>query len=396
VEYYVNGIYNYTAGSDHNWSWYTKTMPDGTYNVTAVAYDGAGNSKPASRSYNIFNVITDPPVITPISPLSTTDFRKPTIEAQISDDQGIDFSSIILLVDGINRTSNATFTIVNPRLATIKYIPAENLVLTSHSVNMTVKDIDTAEHETPGNWSFNITNITDTDKPAISINNPVNGSSPSPGSSINVMYTVSDGTSGLDNLTINVTYNGGNLSLHTEALSIYPIVAYGPITETWPSGYTYLSGKNYIISMTVYDRNGNSENATVGPLSIPLDQASELEVDTSGKTLTSGNKILDNIMLRDNISDSINPIITKITVSWITNSTQKITQVYFNGITKWKSTGSYVPSGPRSSGTKLTVKNKYTVTSSIPLKLNFDSDMSGKTFIILFEMDDGSKKTVST
>ncbi|VVB87814.1 Uncharacterised protein [uncultured archaeon] len=399
VDYYVDGTYTYTAGSDYNWSWNTKTMLDGNYTVTAVAYDAAGNSKPASRYYNISNTETDPPVITVISPLdlSTTDFRKPTIAAQISDDIGINFSSIILLVDGVNKIANATFYNVSSKLTTIKYTPTADMAVTNHFVNVTAGDIDTQKHQTPENWSFNIIPITDTDNPSTTILYPVLTTSLSPGSPIQVTYTASDGTSGLDNLTVNVTCGDGNKSLHTETISIYPTVVYSLTpAETYSFSDLYVGGKNYTYKITAYDRKGNSAFAILGPLNVTLPgQASELEVNTSGKTL-SGNTDLNNIMLRDNISDSVYPTITKITVSWTPNSSEKIQRVWFNGNTKWKSTGGYVPSGAQLSGTQLTLGSQYIVPgSSIPLELSFTSSVLGKAFTIVFLMSDSTTRTVT-
>jgi len=131
VEYYVES--EYEATSDEDWLWDTKTMSDGTYNVTAIAYDSAGHSTAVTRQFKLENGIFFPPEITIISPadLESTDFRKPTIKFKIKDDKGIDFDSIILLVDEDNRISNVTYSNVSSKLTTLTYIPSSDMAYLS-------------------------------------------------------------------------------------------------------------------------------------------------------------------------------------------------------------------------------------------------------------------------
>ncbi|MCX9010352.1 MAG: Ig-like domain-containing protein [Candidatus Methanoperedens sp.] len=398
VDYQVDGVYKYTAGSPFNWSWDTKTMFDGNYTVTAIAYDGAGHSKPASRYYNISNLVTDPPVITVLSPadLSTTDFRKPTIEVQISDDLGIDFSSISLLVDGINKIANATFSDNTTKHTTIRYTPAQSMAVAPppHIVIITASDMDSIKHESSSSWSFEITPITDTDSPSTTILYPILSSSLSPGSPILVTYTASDGTSGLDNLSINVTRNDGVVYLHNETVSIYPTVVY-TINPAWTYEFvdTYVGGKNYTYKITAYDRNGNSAFAVVGPLNVALPgQASELEVDTSGAT-SSGSKLQD-IKLKDNVSDSVYPTITRVNISW--SGSGQIEKVKFDGSTYWAWNGAGTPDGKQNSGTILTLGSAYTTSSVFKnMEITLSTDVAGKTFTIVFYLSDSTTSTVT-
>lgn len=159
VDYYVNGTYKYSASSPFNWSWNTRTMDDGGYIVTARAIDAAGNNASASRNYTISNPDTLPPEITGLSPSngSLTYNHKPTIIAQISDDKGINFSSILLLVDNYDQTSNITYTLNSSTSTILNYNPVNDLSDSWHNVNLTVKDSDSTVHTVMINWSFNVT-----------------------------------------------------------------------------------------------------------------------------------------------------------------------------------------------------------------------------------------------
>jgi len=140
----------------------------------------------------------------------------------------------------------------------------------------------------------------------------------------------------------------------------------------------------------VYDRNGNNKSTIAGPFKVAVPgQASELGVDTSGKSLSSGNKSLNNIMLKDNISDSVVVSITKITVSWSPDG-EKIKNIKFDGNTYWSSTGG------KQSGSILTLTSSFTAQNSFkPMNMTFDSNISGKAFTIVFQMSDSTTKTIT-
>jgi len=400
VEYYVDGTYKYTATSNYNWSWDTRSMPDGNHNVTAIAYDTAGHSTPDTRSYFLSNGISDPPVITIFTPLpnENTNFSRPEIKFKISDDIGIDFSSIIFLVDNVNQISNATFANVSSKLTTIKYTHASGMNVSppEHKINVSVKDTDSTIHERWESWNFTIDPIVDINIPTVSMIFPASDNDLVPGASIAVTYEAHDVGSGLDNLSIRVNDSIGTVYWRNKTISTYPtqINDIGPETATL-SG-TYVAGRNYTFNITVFDRAGNK--ATVSrKLYVALPgQSSQLEVDTTSKTLTSSNTVLGNIKLKDNTSDSLFLYITNIKVSWSPNSTQKITRVRIDGSNKWRSTGSYTPSGPQSSGTLLNFNTPYTVASTFKImEMTFDSDMAGKNFSLIFYLSDGTTKTVT-
>lgn len=289
VEYFVNGTYKYTASSPFNWQWNTRTMDDGGYGLTAVAYDAAGNTKPDTRNYTILNPISLPPEITVISPpnASSIDFHRPEIKAQITDDKGIDFSSIMLLVDGYNQIANATFSDNSSKLKTLSYIPAIDMNESMHNVTLRVKDIDTIIHTVIINWSFNV--------------------------------TVS-----------------------------------------------------------------------------PPNQSSELEINTNAPPVTSNHHNLQNIKVKDNVSDSVDVLINNVNISW--NGGGRIEKVKFDSSTHWRYNGNppYTPDGRQNSGTLLTLNPKYQATSSFEyMEIQLDSDVTGKMFTIVFYMSDGTTRTVS-
>lgn len=386
VEYYVDS--EYEATSDEDWLWDTKTMSDGNYNVTAIAYDSAGHSTAVTRQFKLENGIFFPPEITIISPVDfeSTDFRKPTIKFKIKDDKGIDFDSIIFLVDGDNRISNVTYSNISSKLTTLTYIPSSNMNISDHVIDVLVNDTDGIFAEKV--WNFTITPITDSDNPDVSIEWPGMSNDLVPGSVIRMTYTASDASSGIDNLTLNVTRNDGLYYNQFQQVSEYPDSIKNTGSISWPFDPNILvEGKNYTYKIKVYDRSGKNKSATVGPFSILPGQASELEVDASGKSLTSGNKVIKNIYLKDNVSDSVVVSITKITVSWSPNG-ENINEIKFDGFTYW--------SGNKQSGNLLLLTSSYTAQPSLKsMRLIFDSDISGKAFTIVFQMSDSTTKTIT-
>jgi hypothetical protein len=395
VEYFVNGEYNYTGRKSFNWSWDTTKMPNGICNVTAVAYDAPGNWSQDIKMYTISNTELFPPIVTVVSPAdgSNTTFRKPVIKASISDDEGIKFLSISLIVDGEEQVANATVPTGDPKLTTITYTPSVDMTNSNHVISLHVEDIE-GSPEVEKNWAFEIndTDVTnDTENPVASITSPVTNASIITGSDISVTYVASDGISGINNLSINVTRNDGNNYYHLDNVSIYPTVIKN-IAQTWTfTGNKYESGKSYNYNITVYDRNGNKGYSNVGTF-MDLSQAGQLEVVTTGKILTNGSTMIENITLRDTAPlDMVILTITKIKVSWNPTNGRKIKRVKIDGITEWSNSG-------KTSGTQLTLSpSPYTISgsSSKELELWFTDTISGRAFTIEFTLSDGTTKTVT-
>jgi hypothetical protein len=383
VEYYIDGAYKYTTSSPFNWSWDTRTTLDGNRNVTAKAYDSAGNSASDSRIFNVSNLFTDPPLITVISPLSPTDFTKPTIKAHISDDVGLNISSIILFIDGVDKTPNASFVVGTSDLT---YYPLLNMIVGSHSVNVSVEDTDSTIHQVWKNWPFDITSISDSINPTISIISPITSSEQNPGDPIKVQYTASDSGSGLDNVTLRVNVGDGNVYSTVQNLSTYPDIIFDRNPGTITLSNNYVSGNNYTYNITAFDRNGNKASITQGPIISGAGQSSELEVGTS--SLTNSGKTISNIKLRDNNSVGFALKITGINVTW--NNGYQIESVKINNNEKWSGSAS-------SPSPLLQFTTIYPVQlTSENMDLKFSSNIpEGKDYTIVFFMQDGTTKKVS-
>ncbi len=400
VEYYVNGSYRYTAGSSYNWLWYTPEENDGNYTVTAVAYDAAGHTKPASRNYTVYNPNSTAPVITIISPSDgeNTTFKKPIIKAVITDDKQLNFSSIRLKIGTNDQTSNATFETFPPRKSILTYTPSQNMDIGHYIVEISAADVNTTPNWTTKTWSFNITPIPgDGDLPMAIIVYPTEATKLEPGSTITVSYIASDIDSGLENLTINVMRSDGLLYKYQRSISIYPDPVYNLDQNTWDNNSNkYMEGMSYTYNITVFDRAGNPGIAVLGPLAVSVPgMSSELEVDTS--SVTRSNTKLQNIRLMDNVSDSVSVTITGVNISW-SGEGQQIEIVKFGTGTYWKHNGAGTPDGKQNSGTLLTLGNTYTAAQGTfeNMEIQLSSNvLPGETFTIVFHLSDTTTKTVT-
>ncbi len=139
-------------------------LSDGIHTVYLEVKDNYGNVAIASWS---FTVDTTPPIITNLQPpdASTTNDNTPTISADYSDPSGINVSSVVLEVDGIDVTSFATVT-----ASGMSYIPGMALLDGIHTVYLEVKD--NVDNLAIVSWSFTV----DTTPPTIILNAPMNNS----------------------------------------------------------------------------------------------------------------------------------------------------------------------------------------------------------------------------
>lgn len=398
VEYYVNGSYRYTAGPPYNWLWYTPEENDGNYTVTAVAYDAAGHTKSASRNFNVSNPFSYAPDINLITPVigENTTFKKPIINAVITDDKQLNFSTIWLKIDGDFQTSNASFVNFPPRKSTFTYTPSDNMAEGAHNVQIYAEDSNS--NFTLLTRVFNITPVPeDAGTPIPIIVYPTESTLLEPGSTISVSYIASDiGVSGLDNLTINVLRSDGLLYRYQRSISIYPDPVYFLDQNTWDNNSNkYMEGMSYTINITVFDRAGNKGIAELAPLAVSVPgMSSELEVNTS--SVTKSNNKLQNIKLKDNVSDTVSVTITAVNISW--SGGQQIEIVKFGAGTYWKYNGAGTPDGKQNSGTLLTLGNTYTAPQGTfeNMEIQLSSNvLAGETFTIIFHLSDTTTKTVT-
>ena len=260
-------------------------------------------------------------------------------------------------------------------------------------MGISVHDVEVHVNDTDGQvvekiWNFTITPISDTDNPDVSIEWPGMSSDIVPGSVIRMTYIASDASSGIDNITLNVTRNDGLYYPQFQQVSEYPDIIKNTGSISWPfDPYIIVEGKNYTYKIKVYDRSGKNKSATVGPFSVLPGQASELVVDTSDRSLTSSDRAIKDIKLKDSISDSVVVSITKMTVSW-SPSGENIKEIKFDPTVYW--------SGTKQSGNEIPLTSSYTAQTSFKtMRLTFDSDISDKAFTIIFQMSDSTTKTIT-
>jgi parallel beta-helix repeat protein len=267
-------------------------LSEGIHTVYLEVRDNVGNL--ATVTWN-FTVDTLTPTFTNLQPpdLSTTNDSIPPISADYSDTGGINVSSVVLEVDGIDVTSSAVVTANG-----VSYTPGTELVDGTHTVILWVEDVR-------GNlgtvsWSFDV----DTTSPTISNLQPddastINDVSPTIGADyydisgidVNNIILLIDGIDVISSATVTVgrvSYTPG-LELaegqHTVYLEVRDIygnletvswsfyVDYPPIIETWEPGgtpdQTYTQGDVITITWIAYDGNPlpvNPINITYGDM----------------------------------------------------------------------------------------------------------------------------------
>jgi parallel beta-helix repeat protein len=136
--------------------WYTPKEPlsSGNHQAMVAAEDNAGNREEKSWSFTVSSDSVPPQIKNPQPPDgSTVGYARPLISAALSDDSGIDTSSVAITVDRLDVTSKAK---VLP--SKVWYTPEEPLQNGDHSV--TVKANDQNGNHEELSWSFRL-NIAD-------------------------------------------------------------------------------------------------------------------------------------------------------------------------------------------------------------------------------------------
>jgi parallel beta-helix repeat protein len=153
------GAFDDYSGSDQNVlgsdGIVDKGLPTGGKNPYAIDSDSQDN-------YPLLNPLDNwPPTIMNLQPpdTSTTNDNTPTISADYYDPSGIDVSSVVLEVDGVDVTSFAMVTVSD-----VNYIPSATLSDGIHTIYLEVKDI--YGNSVMKTWSFTV----DTTPPITTIN----------------------------------------------------------------------------------------------------------------------------------------------------------------------------------------------------------------------------------
>lgn len=388
VEYYIDGSYETQKAFPFTWEWDTTTISDGTYTITALAYDRAGHYSYDTNTYFVDNGLDlEAPTAEIISPAngSSTDFNPPTIKAVVRDNRAIDNSSIELWLDTVNVTANATITNTTIREYTIEYIPPASLPESTYDVELYAEELYYGSGEEENKnvtlwWNFTIEAIPNTTNPTANINFPLRDDHLVSGEYIAVSYDASDTDSGIDYLIINVTDNQSNVYERRENVSTYPTVIYS-VSSSWQFSQVYELGKTYTYNVTVYDRAGDSYNpGQLGPFKVLTGQAANLVVDHTDTN--SGDKIITFTIRSSGPDIDISGMDVSSTVS------KKLTKITF-GVTDWWSSTS-----GEATPYEVTFGSLYRVpTTDTTTTLTFNSDPGNVQITIRF--DDGTTKDVS-
>jgi hypothetical protein len=149
---------------------YTPAVPlsEGPHTVYIEARDASINRNYGNVTW-IFTVDTSPPIISNLQPpdLSTTTDNTPNISADYTDPAGINITTVMLEVDGIDVTAPANLTLSN-----VTYTPTNVLADGVHNVYLEVEDA--VGNLGTASWSFTVDTLSDGTPPTITNLNPVN------------------------------------------------------------------------------------------------------------------------------------------------------------------------------------------------------------------------------
>lgn len=201
-----------------------RTMVEGPNAYTVTAYDQVGRS---GSDTNIAILDTLGPSVTDLEPAdgSFVADTTPTVSAALSDlGTGVDPSSVQLLVDSVDRTSEATVTSTS-----VEWTPSTALAEGAHSLELRVEDM--MDRLTVVEWSFGI----DTASPIVTIDpfeDPFLSDSPE----VEVSLSFLDGGvagSGVDGSSLEISIDGAPFEssctvLAAAATCLTPPLATGP------------------------------------------------------------------------------------------------------------------------------------------------------------------------
>jgi len=214
----------------------TDNLTDGDIVVVVSVSDLAGNTDEATWTFTVDTVVLTISDFTPADGEYVND-NTPVISAVLSDaTSGIDAESIVMTVDGVDISENATFTAAT---GVLTYTPTDNLTDGEITATINVSDLagNAAEE---ASWTFTI----DTDELTVTIDEVT--------SPTNVATQAISGTFTETNLdTIVVTVNGVEVDVTTDEEE-----------GTWQTtdNVTLTEGDNAIVA-TITDLAGNEESA---------------------------------------------------------------------------------------------------------------------------------------
>jgi hypothetical protein len=217
-------------------------LSEGPHDVYLEVEDASSNRNKATQAWQ-FTVDTVAPLITDLLPTDQAIIGdpRPVITAAYSDDSGVALADIVLKVDAVDVTAQATVA-----ADSLSYVPAGDLSEGSHSVYVEVRDSSTPQNLATASWQF----MVDTTPPAISNLVPANGS------------TISD-----DTPTISATYSDASgidmtavvLKLGSMDVTGSAVVTESAITLTF---LTPLADGPYTVYLEVADQSDPENMAT--------------------------------------------------------------------------------------------------------------------------------------
>jgi hypothetical protein len=240
---------------------------EGQHFVSVTVSDIAGNG--ANASFNFYVDITGPG-ISSFSPGDGEQIgnRTPTISAVVSDNYGVNASSVEMLLDGSSVGSYSATTGV------IQYEVPSDLADGFHTVRVQAMDI--AGNGNVGAATFLIGDVPDTTPPSIAVAYPPDGSDVNSTSFYLIQIVLVDGDSGPNWETLTIFINGvdqtetivegggGGLNRATGELTIFPkkIRKFGPLDLSQLERPTGFAREVNTIQVRVADKAGNIMNTT--------------------------------------------------------------------------------------------------------------------------------------
>jgi parallel beta-helix repeat protein len=229
----------------------TVPLPDGVHIVYLEVRDSSPDSNLATESWS-FTVNTSvpditPPLITNLQPsnTSTVNDSTPTMGGDYSDVSGIDASSVVLEVDGVDMTSSATVTTTG-----VTYNPTTPLSDGLHEIYLEVRDSSVDQNMATKVWSFTVdTQIPDKAPPTISNLQPPDGSSTD--DSTQTISAEFEDPSGIDVSSVLIKVDGGDVTSSATITSTG--VSYTPTTP--------LSEGAHDVYLEVKDNSSNHNKA---------------------------------------------------------------------------------------------------------------------------------------
>ena len=245
-EFSLNGSAATPTVDDNNWLTHT-VQPDSAFNrgagntVTIKIVDGEGNTAEATSTFTLA-LDTTPPVVATYSPLGIIRSDRPIAAATVTDESGIDTSSLTIIIAGVpgnqgtGRRSSATST-------TVTFTPSVSVTPGPYTARVTVLDVH--GNRTEVEWQFTVE--LDVTPPAITTTSPhgvIRSDKPI------ISVSASDDMSGVDTIEIGVKGEGN------QTVEGVTSVRSDKTSATFTPAASLTSG-TYTVNVKLADMSGN-------------------------------------------------------------------------------------------------------------------------------------------